>query len=304
MMNRLKDEMLIKNYKIKIVAANHLHDLQMEFEDLHNKQLHEDIYKLVKGFYNFDLSDYPYPVNSIIVVASACPQVKVCFTHKDRKTEAIIPPTYIDYVNEPVTIERFLNEILSEDGLQAKRVYSLPEKMLAVHSGLGSYGRNNICYVPDMGSFVLISAYYTDYKCSEDDWKDITLMEACKKCKLCMEQCPTGAISSDHSLVKAERCITYFNEFTNYDFPEWINPSAHNSIIGCMKCQLHCPQNAKVIANIRDGVEFDESETDLLLNKERLELLPEATIAKLKQLNLVGYYGVLSRNLKAILNKR
>jgi epoxyqueuosine reductase len=36
----------------------------------------------------------------------------------------------------------------------------LPLKSLAVRSGLAAYGRNNVCYVPGMGSFLELVGLY------------------------------------------------------------------------------------------------------------------------------------------------
>lgn len=66
----------------------------------------------------------------------------------------------------------------------------------------------------------------------------------CANCSVCLKNCPTGAISVNRFLIHGEKCMTYLNEYApNYDFPEWVKPEWHNSLIGCMSCQLKCPKN-------------------------------------------------------------
>jgi epoxyqueuosine reductase len=213
-----------------------------------------------------------------------------------------MPPTYREFIKIPREIELFLNDLLSRDNLHVYRAANLPEKLLAVHSGLSQYGRNNISYVPGMGSFYLLSAYYSDIPCKVDSWTDISTMKTCERCTSCLDACPTNAITEERFLIHAERCITYQNEIlTAENFPEWIEPTSHNCIIGCMHCQINCPQNKKFIDNIIEQEEFTEEETNYILEKKVLESLPAQLISKLDRLNLKIYYGVLARNLKVLL---
>lgn len=294
-----------KGYDTRIISIGRLEALGSEIEDLNVKGLFDvDFYKVLKGFYNFELEKHPFPIRSIIVAAFPCPQVRVHFTRRGVRVPITIPPTYIDYVKEPVYMQRCLAEILDGAGFHAVRVHTLPEKLLAVRSGLSTYGRNNLCYVSGMGSFALISAYYSDLPCTEDSWGGIRVMEACGRCSACLNKCPTGAITKERYLVRAERCITYYNEFTGAaEFPAWMDPAAHNCIIGCLLCQLCCPQNREYIKNVVELEEFDERETGLLLEGAPPESLPGALASKLRRLNLMTYYDHLAYNLKVLLDR-
>lgn len=87
------------------------------------------------------------------------------------------------------------------------------------------------------------------------------------------------------------------------DFPDWVNPEWHNSLIGCMRCQFYCPANKK-FRHLRDGfIEFDESETKSILTSTPIELLPPVTKQKIINLNLQDDYDLLSRNLSVLVNK-
>jgi epoxyqueuosine reductase len=181
----------------------------------------------------------------------------------------------------------------------------LPKKLLAVRSGLATYGRNNITYVPGMGSFYRLAAFYSDLPCQKDSWREAQMMAACENCSACLRNCPTGAISADRFLLHAERCIVYHNEQPgDVPFPRWMDPSWHNCLIGCMRCQNVCPQDKELWQWVEEGAEFSEQETALLLEGGPLEQLPAATMEKLEHADLARHAGPLPRNLSVLLSQQ
>jgi epoxyqueuosine reductase len=138
----------------------------------------------------------------------------------------------------------------------------------------------------------------------EDSWQEATLMKSCENCHLCQRACPTGAIPHDRFLLRAERCISYQNEKKGeVKFPEWIDVSWHNCIVGCMTCQRACPQNREFLQWIEDEEEFSEEETGLLMNNASLEKMSDTLIRKLQRLSLLDYLDSLPRNLGVFFNK-
>ena len=116
-----------------------------------------------------------------------------------------------------------LAEVLESGGYRAAKAV-LPKKLLAVRSGLAAYGKNNITYVPGMGSFHGLVAVFSDLPAPEGTWRDAEMMEACHKCAACRRHCPTGAIDADRFLLRAERCLTFHNEKpVDVPFPGWID---------------------------------------------------------------------------------
>ena len=89
---------------------------------------------------------------------------------------------------------------------------AMPLKALAVCSGLGAYGRNNICYVPCMGSFCQLVAFYAEAPGEEAAWGEPRMMARCETCEACRVHCPTGAIAAERFLLHAERCLVFHNE--------------------------------------------------------------------------------------------
>ena len=119
------------------------------------------------------------------------------------------------------------------------------------------------------------------------------MMERCQKCTACLRHCPTGAITSERFLLRAERCITFHNEKpSDVPFPAWLDASWHNCLVGCMICQKVCPANKDVVKWIEAGATFDDEETDLILNGVSEQRLPRKTVEKLKKLDMIRYYDV------------
>ena len=165
---------------------------------------------------------------------------------------------------------------------------------------MAEYGKNNIAYVEGLGSFVRLRAFLSDMPAAETDWLEPQAMKECGKCKACFKACPTGAIVSDRFLIHAEKCITFLNEWGEA-FPEWIDPAWHNSLVGCMKCQLICPVNKHLVKWVEEGEAFDEAETRLVLNGVLLDHMPPETVQKLNRCYMMDYLDVLPRNLRALM---
>lgn len=292
-----------KDYIARVVPIKHITGIGDELKKLDGRKLIDaDILNILKNFFICDYSDAAFDVKSVIVVASPCKIVKVFFNYRGKKHPLTIPPTYLEHKNEPGKIESCLQQILAAENYHAQVTYNLPGKIIAAKCGLCSYGKNNICYISGMGSFALLSTFYSDLPCENDTWNDVRLMESCRTCSACVNSCPTGAISPQSYLIKAERCITYHNECTNTpDFPQWINSSAHNSIVGCMHCQSRCPVNKSYLNRISELEEFSENETEQIIQGVHRSRLSGKTIEKLEKLNLMGYYDKLARNIKVLL---
>ncbi len=200
-------------------------------------------------------------------------------------------------------IEQIISSQLRPKSCSVTRAY-LPLKLLAVQSGLGGYGRNNICYVPGMGSFFQLAVYYSNMQARTDLWQEPKTMPNCENCHACHLNCPTRAISSDRFLLNAEKCLVFHNEKRgNIPFADWINPSWHNCLIGCMRCQSICPLNKDFRNWIGEKEEFSEEETKMILKAVTRDQFLPATKTKLQNLSLWDDVDVLPRNLGVLLKK-
>ena len=299
--NLIYSELEQKGCRARIVSVQHLADLRSEIESLHQEGAFEEV------FYQERLTRFEYALpaqlpaaRSLIITAAPQPWQRVGFELKGKPRHFTVPPTY-SYDTDR-TVESVLSGILQPEGFNLHPA-KLPEKALAVCSGLARYGKNNIAYVDGMGSFHRLKAFFSDLSPLEDNWAGLQSMEQCDKCTACISQCPTGAIVSDRFLILAERCLTFHNE-RSAEFPDWIDPSWHKCLIGCMACQLACPVNKRFFHWFEEGVSFTEEETTLLLGGVPRHQLPQATADKLQRLCLLEDLELVTRNLAVLLKQR
>lgn len=291
-----------RGWKSRIIPIGHLSDLQEAiFNRYENGLLDETLYREKLSFFSFDPpADLP-GARSIIIVAVPTPQMRIVFHWQDGRVPVIAPPTYVSYTPRIESVQAFLAAWFQHEGYHLAKP-QLPLKTLAVCSGLAYYGRNNICYIPGMGSFLQLVGAYSDLPCDGDPWREPKALDRCESCIACLRHCPTGAITKDRFLLHAERCLTYHNEAA-CDFPSWINPSWHHCLIGCMRCQTACPENRAVLEWFEDRTEFSEQETALFIKHMPLYRLPAKTVAKMKSLEINEDYRLLCRNLSMIIGR-
>lgn len=237
--------------------------------------------------------------HALIVVASRSPVVKVLFHLESGPFEAVIPPTYISTAAREHCLE-VMRSVLGPAGFKVGRA-RIPVKLLAVRTGLAQYGRNNVAYVRNMGSLVRLDAFCTDAPLHVEDYKSkgSWLLSCCPPCRNCHHVCPTGCIPYDGKVIDAERCLAYLNEHEG-EWPEWVDPRGHNSLVGCMRCQEMCSANRVHLRIPRVIAEFDREETDWIFRGLPAERLPAPVCAKLAALDLEDYSTVLGRNLTAL----
>ncbi len=239
----------------------------------------------------------------VLLVAMPRPAHRVTFVVSGRMVETLIPPTYVRYR----ATYRDIRQDLVTNALVGARVewLDIPLKPLAARLGLARYGRNNVTYIDGLGSYFQLAAYITDAPLTVDaSWqpREPQLLDECDDCGICEAVCPTGAIRDDRVLLHAEHCLTFANE-NPATLPPWVPAGAHNSLIGCLNCQQHCPANP--LLPIEDtGIIFSEEETAVLL-AEGMEPLArtDAIRQKLAPLGLTEE-KVIGRNLRALAGVR
>jgi len=300
MTREIQEAMQQLGYRAKTVSITRLPEIQGAVSELIrqglvNRLLHEKWH-----FYLDTNKDLP-EAKSIAIMVIPQPITRVSFEWQGTIYPAEIAPNYIIKADES-RAEESLNSVLASAGYKLTRAH-LALKTLAVRSGLAQYGRNNISYVPGMGSFLRLVAFYTDCPCEEDDWQEVTAMEACDNCSLCRDSCPTDSIPSDRFLIHAENCPGSLQE-RNPDFPYWVRLQSdwHNALIGCMRCQSVCPVNKPYLQNIAEGSYFSEEETGLILSKTPPEKLAPETRQKLGLSD--GLFPLLASNLRGLIEKQ
>jgi len=289
-------------FAARVVSIQRLYELKDEIENRHTQgQLADEFYQERLNFYRFNPPGDLPSVKSLIVVAIPRPQTPVRFTTNGKKFTLILPPTYSGYSETSRKIGEILNEFFRNLGYRVASA-ALPLKLLAARSGLVEYGRNNVSYIPGMGSFFQLAAFYSNLPCVEDSWQEARMMDRCQHCRACQKTCPTGAIAADRFLLHAERCIVFHNERSgSHPFPSWIDPAVHHCLMGCMSCQQICLENKPFLNWFDDGQDFSAEETTLLLSGTPRAGLPAETVKKLESLELIDDVEKLPRNLGVFL---
>jgi epoxyqueuosine reductase len=121
----------------------------------------------------------------------------------------------------------------------------IPERELAVRSGIGWQGRHTNVIVPGLGNYAFLSVILTTVPVVPDE--PDTNLGSCGSCTKCLEICPTGALVAPNTL-DPRRCISYWTIEAKESIPLEIRPLMGNRIFGCDICIDICPWNSKASA--------------------------------------------------------
>jgi epoxyqueuosine reductase len=285
-------------HRAAAVPVGRLEELREHYEELSRRGLLDE--RIARDLLNGLTLRPPEAVpraGSLLVVATTEPVVCCTFGWQGSDVRIPIPPTYLQYRRKSEEVERALAEQLPRE-CHVTSLLNAPHKLLAVRSGLARYGRNNISYIPGFGSFYSLTTVCTDLPCDDAEWSAPSMLPRCERCTSCASACPTGAIPEDRVLLRGELCITYWNEKPgDVPFPGWLAGDWHDSLVGCLHCQLACPENEAVLDHRETGPSFTEDETEVLLYADRPDDLPDDLTEKLESWDLLAWLGVLPRNL-------
>ena len=125
----------------------------------------------------------------------------------------------------------------------------ISEKAWAERAGIGWIGKHSNLITKEFGSWVFLGEILTDLALPADPPHP----EQCGRCRLCIDACPTQAITQPF-VVDANRCIAYHTiENRASQIPEAIANQLNNWIAGCDICQDVCPYNRRAqTSHIRD----------------------------------------------------
>lgn len=249
------------------------------------------------------LADAALPrIGTVGVIAFPRPAHRVVFALDGGTLETVVPPTYVGYDDMGRSIVDELALLVSEAGHRVATQH-LPLKPLAARLGLATYGRNNITYIDGLGSYYQLASFVSDADFGPmsvpGSIRAPALSRRCEGCFACRKACPTKAIGTDRFLLHAERCLTLWTELSD-PWPEWLAPSVHHCLVGCLRCQEICPQNAGRLTLERAPERFSAEETAAILAGAGGEAIGAAGRAKLVALGLAGYEAQIGRNLRAL----
>lgn len=284
--------------RLTVIPVGRLSDLKKVIEDFsHKEELNRFQEWIVNSLYNYGCGEVGFSVKSIILMAISHPLYASVEVSYQRKINTFLSLVRSDFKGT----EEYLREYIEGQGYSIQCADNLPMKRLGTHSGLATYGRNNITYINGIGSNFSYAAYFTDMSCQEDAWGDAKIASICSQCNLCIELCPTGAIRRDRFLIDNQRCLSYLNESPG-EFPSWVPKTAHHTLYDCLICQRSCPMNHAQLENIAGPISFSEEETNMLLEGTPIALLSVGFQKKIYLLGMDEWYDAIPRNLKTLLD--
>jgi epoxyqueuosine reductase len=298
MIKELLQEIAAHGERGAVVPISRFDELRHEMEDLRSGDYH--IFSDWMAGRMAIPQDLGFEPRSLISVITPSPKVMVEFSHRGRKVPCVVPPQYCDDETKDEEVLAYINAFLAKQGFKAAVLYGVPQKLLAVHSGLGKYGRNNVCFNEEFGSYIRVLSYVSDIPCEEDAWFPAQRMASCENCQACVNACPTRALDPEQRIVNALRCLTCLNESED-PMPDWVDKAVHHCIVGCMRCQDGCPANAHNKYNTVQNPAFTEEETAELLAHKSDEPFSEQLGAKLEAAGFMSFSKVLPRNLALLL---
>lgn len=160
--------------------------------------------------------------------------------------------------------QKIIEKFLKKEGFKAVSSMKIPAKLAAVRAGLGKYGKNCVV-LTEKGSWVMFESVVTDAPLEYGEY-DIK-STICNNCTLCIDQCPTKAITGDYKLDRA-LCITNWL-WGKFVLPE-LRYKQEDRLFGCGECLRVCPKN--------DKIHKESIRTELLENySDSPELIPLVT---------------------------
>jgi len=157
-----------KGWSARVVDAGRLSDLRARVAAvLDSGDLPEETAARLADDVAFALPDGLEAARSVIVGAVARPLTQATLIVGDAEHTVSVPPHYASYFTIPDGLAEAAGAAFAPFGHRAVR-FEPPLKTLAVCASLARYGRNNIAYVPGLGSYLMLAACATDAPSPDD----------------------------------------------------------------------------------------------------------------------------------------
>lgn len=180
-------------------------------------------------------------------------------------------------------------------------IQPMMDKSWAVCAGLGWLGKHTNVITPEYGSWVFIGELLLNFELEYDRQQ---VEDHCGTCTLCIDACPTGAITEPYVL-DSNKCISYATiELRTDEIPAEVKENLDGWLYGCDVCQDVCPWNR--FEQVTNEARFQPrvENVNARLN-DVLELTPETYADRfrssaMKRAKLSG----LQRNARTLINIR
>jgi epoxyqueuosine reductase len=192
-----------------------------------------------------------------------------------------------------------IKELIPEaDGKACVDIQPMMDKAWAARAGLGWIGKHTNLITRELGSWVFIGELLLNV---ELDYATEIVEDHCGTCTLCLEACPTQAISEPY-VVDSNKCISYATiELRAPELPLEVSEHLEGWLYGCDICQEVCPWNR--FEQTTDETRFEPRAGNVSpALHEILELTPDTYAARfrrsaIKRAKLAG----LQRNARTLL---
>lgn len=254
----------------------------------------------VEGLSALPPAEAPW-ARGLVVAAVATPTRIARFRRGEGFLDLPIPPGYGAPPRSRDEVRAALRGLIPGSG-RIEETFDAPLKLCAVWSGLGRYGRNNIVNVEGLGTAVTLMGFWSDAEAAAQV-PGLRFMDRCADCRRCAAACPTGAIPEGLGCIDAERCLSLYNEVEG-GFPAWLSQASHNAAVGCLRCQLACPEDDPFRANRVVIGPFEEDSLALLIGGRKsaaLDGLIEAMLGRGGEEVLEAYRPLFARNVAAFM---
>jgi len=121
------------------------------------------------------------------------------------------------------------------------------EKVWAERAGIGWIGKHTNLITQDLGSWIFLGEIISTLPLDPDQ----PATDHCGTCTLCIEACPTGAIT-DPYVVDSNRCLSYLTIEHHGQVDPGLAGKTEGWIYGCDICQDVCPWNERFAQQTRE----------------------------------------------------
>ena len=189
----------------------------------------------------------------------------------------------------------------SAEGKVCVDIQPMMDKAWAVRAGLGWLGKHTNVITTEYGSWVFIGELLLNVELEYDQH---IAEDHCGTCTLCIEACPTAAITEPY-VVDSNKCISYQTiESREPQLPKEIGEKLGAWLYGCDICQDVCPWNR--FEQVTDELRFEPRAGNVNAQlTDIIEMTPESYAGRyrhsaMKRAKLSG----LKRNALTLLQNR
>ncbi|HKY27900.1 MAG TPA: tRNA epoxyqueuosine(34) reductase QueG [Pyrinomonadaceae bacterium] len=137
-------------------------------------------------------------------------------------------------------LEWIKEQVPEAQGKVCVDIQPMMDKVWGVRAGLGWIGKHSNLITQQFGSWVFVGELLLNL---ELDYDTEQVEDHCGTCTLCIDACPTGAITEPY-VVDSNKCISYATiELRAPEMPEQFSGKLDGWLYGCDICQDVCPWN-------------------------------------------------------------